>query len=84
MLICDTAGRLPTQTHLMDELARVRRSQAKAMEGAPHESLLVVDGTNGQIGPAALKAVYDMARKGARDEIQTQMRDGGLFSGGGR
>ena len=42
------------------------------------------DGTNGQIGPAALKAVYDMARKGARDEIQTQMRDGGLFSGGGR
>ena len=30
-----------------------------------------------QIGPAALKAVYDMARKGARDEIQTQMRDGG-------
>ncbi len=28
--------------------------------------------------------VYDMARKGARDEIQTQMRDGGLFSGGGR
>ncbi|EKA1091213.1 phage tail tape measure protein, partial [Escherichia coli] len=42
------------------------------------------DGTNGQIGPAALKTVYDMARKGARDEIQTQMRDGGLFSGGGR
>ncbi|MEF6619080.1 phage tail tape measure protein, partial [Escherichia coli] len=42
------------------------------------------DGTNGQIGPAALKAVYDMARKGARDEIQTKMRDGGLFSGGGR
>ena len=42
------------------------------------------DGTNGQIGPAALKAVYDMARKGARDEIQAQMRDGGLFSGGGR
>ncbi|PCO16659.1 hypothetical protein CQA18_25385 [Enterobacter hormaechei] len=32
----------------------------------------------------SLKAVYDMARKGARDEIQTQMRDGGLFSGGGR
>ncbi|SQD05718.1 Minor tail protein precursor H [Escherichia coli] len=42
------------------------------------------DGTNGQIGPQALKAVYDMARKGARDEIQAQMRDGGLFSGGGR
>ncbi|OUK97361.1 phage tail tape measure protein [Escherichia coli] len=34
--------------------------------------------------PQMMKAVYDMARKGARDEIQAQMRDGGLFSGGGR
>ncbi|PBQ75678.1 phage tail tape measure protein [Escherichia coli] len=42
------------------------------------------DGINGQAGPQLMKAVYDMARKGARDEIQTQMRDGGLFSGGGR
>ncbi|HFV3750275.1 TPA: phage tail tape measure protein [Escherichia coli] len=42
------------------------------------------DGTNGMPGPQMMKAVYDMARKGARDEIQTQMRDGGLFSGGGR
>ena len=42
------------------------------------------DGTNGLPGPQMLKAVYDMARKGARDEIQAQMRDGGLFSGGGR
>ncbi|STI01067.1 putative phage tail tape measure protein [Escherichia coli] len=41
-------------------------------------------GTNGLPGPQMLKAVYDMARKGARDEIQAQMRDGGLFSGGGR
>ena len=42
------------------------------------------DGTNGLPGPQMMKAVYDMARKGARDEIQAQMRDGGLFSGGGR
>ncbi|EEX4509518.1 phage tail tape measure protein [Escherichia coli] len=42
------------------------------------------DGINGQAGPQLLKAVYDMARKGARDEIQAQMRDGGVFSGGGR
>ncbi|HHU8802470.1 TPA: phage tail tape measure protein, partial [Escherichia coli] len=42
------------------------------------------DGTNGLPGPQMMKAVYDMARKGARDEIQIQMRDGGLFSGGGR
>ncbi|SQL17179.1 putative phage tail tape measure protein [Escherichia coli] len=41
-------------------------------------------GTNGLPGPQMMKAVYDMARKGARDEIQAQMRDGGLFSGGGR
>ncbi|HEA8612581.1 TPA: phage tail tape measure protein, partial [Escherichia coli] len=42
------------------------------------------DATNGSIGPQALVLVYDMARKGARDEIQAQMRDGGMFSGGGR
>ncbi|HBC9792251.1 TPA: phage tail tape measure protein [Escherichia coli] len=42
------------------------------------------DGPNGQAGPQLLKAVYDMARKGAQDEIQAQMRDGGVFSGGRR
>lgn len=42
------------------------------------------DGTNGQIGPQALKAVYDVARKAAMDVVAGQMRDGGLFSGGGR
>ncbi len=48
VIIVDTAGRLPTQTHLMAELARVRRAAGKAMTGAPHEILLVVDGTTGQ------------------------------------
>lgn len=48
VVIADTAGRLPTQTNLMEELARIRRSQNKALAGAPHESILVVDGTNGQ------------------------------------
>ncbi|EFZ72063.1 phage tail tape measure protein [Escherichia coli] len=42
------------------------------------------DGTNGRAGPQLMKAVYDMARKGAQDEIQAQMRDGGVFSGGRR
>ncbi|HAV8293909.1 TPA: phage tail tape measure protein [Escherichia coli] len=42
------------------------------------------DATNGSIGSQALALVYDVARKGARDEIQAQMRDGGIFSGGGR
>ncbi|MCF0253364.1 MAG: signal recognition particle-docking protein FtsY [Duodenibacillus sp.] len=48
VVIADTAGRLPTQGNLMEELARIRRAQEKAMPGAPHASLLVVDGTNGQ------------------------------------
>ncbi|MGC0623813.1 phage tail tape measure protein, partial [Escherichia coli] len=42
------------------------------------------DGTNGQIGPAALKVVYDLGKKAAADFMQQQSRDGGLYSGGGR
>ena len=48
--IVDTAGRLHTQTSLMDELAKVRRVIAGRIEGAPHEVLLVVDATTGQNG----------------------------------
>ncbi|EOL5951293.1 phage tail tape measure protein, partial [Escherichia coli] len=39
------------------------------------------DGTNGQAGPQLMKAVYDMARKGAQDELRLQLRDGGMLSG---
>ncbi|EZG67266.1 phage tail tape measure protein [Escherichia coli] len=42
------------------------------------------DGTNGQAGPQLMKAVYDMARKGAQDELRLQLRDGGMLSGSGR
>ncbi|EFX2437743.1 TPA: phage tail tape measure protein [Escherichia coli] len=42
------------------------------------------DGPNGQAGPQMLKAVYDMARKGAQDELRLQLRDGGMLSGSGR
>jgi fused signal recognition particle receptor len=48
VVIADTAGRLTTQVHLMDELKKIRRVIAKAQEGAPHEVLLVVDGNTGQ------------------------------------
>jgi fused signal recognition particle receptor len=48
VVIVDTAGRLHTQTNLMDELAKVRRVIAGRIEGAPHETLLVVDATTGQ------------------------------------
>jgi fused signal recognition particle receptor len=48
VVIADTAGRLPTQLHLMAELEKIRRTIAKAQTGAPHEVLLVVDGNTGQ------------------------------------
>jgi fused signal recognition particle receptor len=50
VVIVDTAGRLHTQTNLMDELVKVRRVIAGRLEGAPHEVLLVVDATTGQNG----------------------------------
>ena len=48
VVIADTAGRLATQPHLMEELKKIRRTIAKAQAGAPHEVLLVVDGNTGQ------------------------------------
>ncbi len=60
VVIADTAGRLATQLHLMDELSKVKRVIGKAMEGAPHEVLLVVDGNTGQNALAQVKA-FDQA-----------------------
>jgi fused signal recognition particle receptor len=48
VLLVDTAGRLHTKINLMDEIKKVKRTITKAMEGAPHETLLVVDATTGQ------------------------------------
>jgi fused signal recognition particle receptor len=48
VVIADTAGRLTTQLHLMEELKKIQRVIGKAMDGAPHEVLLVVDGNTGQ------------------------------------
>jgi fused signal recognition particle receptor len=50
VVIVDTAGRLHSQTNLMEELAKIRRVIAGRLEGAPHETLLVVDATTGQNG----------------------------------
>ena len=50
VVIVDTAGRLHTQTNLMEELAKVRRVIASRLDGAPHETLLVIDATTGQNG----------------------------------
>ncbi len=59
VVIADTAGRLPTQLHLMEELRKVKRVIAKAQAGAPHEVLLVVDGNTGQNALAQVKAFDD-------------------------
>ena len=62
VVIADTAGRLPTQLHLMEELKKVQRVITKADASAPHEVLLVVDGNTGQNALAQVKA-FDAALK---------------------
>jgi len=59
VVIVDTAGRLPTQLHLMEELKKVKRVMAKAMADAPHEVWLVIDGGTGQNAIAQVKAFDD-------------------------
>ncbi len=59
VVIADTAGRLPTQLHLMEELKKIRRVIAKADGTAPHEVLLVVDGNTGQNALAQVRAFDD-------------------------
>lgn len=60
VVIADTAGRLPTQLHLMEELKKIHRTIAKAQADAPHEVLLVVDGHTGQNALTQAKA-FDAA-----------------------
>ncbi|EEW4989267.1 phage tail tape measure protein [Escherichia coli] len=74
-----TGGYVGTQGSMADS-----RSQASGTFEQNNHVVINNDGTNGQIGPQALKAVYDVARKAAMDVVTGQMRDGGLFSGGGR
>jgi fused signal recognition particle receptor len=56
VVLVDTAGRLPTQSHLMEELKKIKRVVQKAEETAPHEVLLVIDGNTGQNALAQVKA----------------------------
>ncbi|MBY4595982.1 signal recognition particle-docking protein FtsY [Ottowia caeni] len=60
VVLVDTAGRLPTQKHLMEELSKIRRVVTKADVTAPHEVLLVIDGNTGQNALAQVKA-FDAA-----------------------
>ena len=59
VVICDTAGRLHTHGNLMEELAKVRRVAAKRLDGAPHETLIVIDATTGQNGLRQARAFAD-------------------------
>lgn len=56
VVLVDTAGRLPTQIHLMDELKKIKRVVSRADATAPHEILLVIDGNTGQNALAQVKA----------------------------
>ncbi|MDR0933790.1 MAG: signal recognition particle-docking protein FtsY [Burkholderiaceae bacterium] len=59
VVMVDTAGRLPTQMHLMEELKKIRRVIGKGMDTAPHEVLLVIDGNTGQNALAQVRAFDD-------------------------
>ena len=59
VVLVDTAGRLPTQLHLMEELKKIRRVVAKADPTAPHEVLLVIDGNTGQNALGQVRAFDD-------------------------
>jgi fused signal recognition particle receptor len=60
VVLADTAGRLPTQAHLMEELRKVKRVLGRALAGAPHEILLVLDANTGQNALAQVQA-FDAA-----------------------
>src|SRR3982751_6370665 len=59
IVLADTAGRLPTQLHLMEEIRKVKRVIDKAVPGAPHEVLLVLDANTGQNALAQVRAFDD-------------------------
>jgi fused signal recognition particle receptor len=65
VVVCDTAGRLHTKAPLMEELKKVKRVIGKAVEGAPHEVLLVLDATNGQNAIAQARQFHEALGVGA-------------------
>jgi fused signal recognition particle receptor len=60
VVIADTAGRLPTQAHLMEEVGKIKRVIAKAEPGAPHEIWLVLDANTGQNAVSQVRAFDDV------------------------
>ncbi len=78
VVIIDTAGRLPTQSHLMAELGKIRRAAAKAMPGAPHELLLITDAT---LGRNVLRQVEAFAEAAGVTGIALSKLDGSAKGG---
>jgi fused signal recognition particle receptor len=62
VVLIDTAGRLHNKSHLMQELTKIRRVIEKELPGAPHETLLVIDGTTGQNGLSQAEAFLESAK----------------------
>jgi len=62
VVLIDTAGRLHNKSHLMQELTKIRRVIEKELPGAPHETLLVLDGTTGQNGVSQAAAFLEAAK----------------------
>ena len=82
VVLADTAGRLPTQLHLMEELKKVKRVISKAIPDAPHEILIVIDANTGQNAVSQVKAFDDAL--GATGLILTKLdgtAKGGAIAG---
>ena len=62
ILIIDTAGRLHTKVNLMEEMKKIHRIIGRELEGAPHETILVLDGTTGQNGLSQVKLFKEVAQ----------------------
>ena len=85
VVIIDTAGRLHNKAHLMQELSKIRRVIEKELPGAPHETLLVIDGTTGQNGMSQASAFLAAAKcQAVEDDLAGGGRERAAFVGGER
>ena len=82
VVLVDTAGRLPTQLHLMEELRKIKRVVQKADATAPHEVLLVIDGNTGQNALAQVRAFDEALRPHRPDRHQARRHGQGRRAGG--
>ena len=72
VLIVDTAGRLHTKDNLMEELKKIKRTLSKQIEGTPHETIIVLDGTTGQNAMTQAK-IFNEALNGLTGIVLTKL-----------